>query len=167
MASVSQAERMERLKAIRRLITHYVTDSPTQIQRLLEDELAIKMSKQTVSKYIKALQDDTYDMFGRLAKQGYADMSHQELIDLNRQIALNLAKSEEAKKGHELANLQHAFKALLERRQVVVEDMVIYPRLAGKMKRHAEIKEPANQGPQTKGLARQGRPIASIPANGQ
>ena len=131
----SSLTKAERFSMIRRVMCQYVTDKPYHIKRILQDELGITMHNTTISKYIKMCQDDTYDLFGAMARGLYAEISNQELLDINEQLGLNLKMSRIATKETSLANLQHAYKGLLERRQVVIEDMVIYPRLAGKIKR--------------------------------
>ena len=123
-------EVIRRLSIIRGLMIRHNTQSADTIHSLLDTlpaDQSIDLSVSSVRTYINTVKDQYHTYFAQLASGGYSVMAQDEHEKLNRLINHFNKRIVDSKSDTAAAHMTNALLSLYERRQYVIEDMVIYP----------------------------------------
>lgn len=128
----------ERLRQVRYIMLHEGTDSATRISQRLKSRFNAVVSPQSAHRYVQLIREEGDLFFDSMARTVYTSTVRDEFQQINEAIVFTRSKMTKEVSGHGAAALDHALIALFERRQIIMEDMVMYPRL---MEMHARIAE--------------------------
>ena len=112
------------INEIKRLMILHATNSPTKLVHLMAQK-GRRLSTQTVHKHVKKIRADIQEYCRDLAKDTYLQTAEDEHAKLNELIDQTFQSIKDCKPGAQRAMMLNAFIALNQRRQYVMEDMVM------------------------------------------
>ena len=109
---------------IRQLMILHATNSPTKLSRIMTHE-GHRITRQSVDRHMQDIRAETQEYCYALAKDVYTETAEDEHLQLNKLIVHTYKAILECKPGTQMAMLVNAYTTLTQRRQYVMEDMVM------------------------------------------
>lgn len=119
---------LDSMLLVRKVITRYVTANPREIQDILRQKEGVKMTQSAINNAIKNLRAEDGKWVDNLAETVYGATIHKESSELEDHIEDLNVRLQQADTG-EYASLMNTLLKLYERRQYVMEELALYPRL--------------------------------------